>query len=297
MATWEVLILTNDECEDEWYDSRIRTIATGRLGPARKRDIGAELATGDILVFLDDDSYPRDDLLEVADRHFCDSEVVAIGGPGITPLEDTFWQRVSGAAFLSRLSGGNPERYLGIGAPRLVDDWPSVNFMIRRDLFLQLGGFDCNYWPGEDTLLCRKLIKNTGRQIVYVPDLVVWHHRRSGFFKHLLQIGNYAKHRGYFAKRFPENSRKLQYFIPTLFAIFVLASCFATLLPFPLQIAILSGWLLYSAALIRAWFEIAEHEDAAVATMALPYIVTTHFWYGIQFAVGLMVPKLTSRLR
>ena len=154
---WEVYVLTNDECERTWQDNRINILSTGRLGPARKRDIGAERATGDILVFLDDDSYPREDLLSVADEQFADSEVVAIGGPGITPPDDSFWQQVSGAVFLSHVSGGNPERYVSIGSSRLVDDWPSVNFMIRRETFLQIGGFDSDYWPGEDTLLCLKL--------------------------------------------------------------------------------------------------------------------------------------------
>ena len=136
---WEVCILMNDECEDEWQDDKISLVDTGRLGPARKRDISAELATGDILVFLDDDSYPNPDLLDVADRHFENDDVLAIGGPGITPREDSFWQRVSGAVFLSRLSGGNPERYINIGEPKFVDDWPSVNLMIRRT-------FPENWW-------------------------------------------------------------------------------------------------------------------------------------------------------
>ena len=47
---WEVFILMNDECDDEWQDSKISR-RHGTVGPARKRDIGAELATGDILVF------------------------------------------------------------------------------------------------------------------------------------------------------------------------------------------------------------------------------------------------------
>ena len=73
--------------------------------------MAAHIARGEILVFLDDNSYPAEDLLDVARPCFDDRSVAAIGGPALTPPEDGFWQRVSGVVFLSRLSGGAPERY------------------------------------------------------------------------------------------------------------------------------------------------------------------------------------------
>src|SRR5262245_58252117 len=161
----------------EWDDGRIRIVASGRVGPAAKRDLAAGMAQGAILVFLDDDSYPAEDLLDVALPFFEDPGVAAIGGPALTPPEDGFWQRVSGAVFLSRLSGGAPERYIPSGSVRTVRDWPSVNFMVRRSDFLAIGGFDTAFWPGEDTKLCLDLTRG-GRSILYVPQLIVWHHRR-----------------------------------------------------------------------------------------------------------------------
>ncbi|MDH5573155.1 MAG: glycosyltransferase, partial [Gammaproteobacteria bacterium] len=184
---WELIILPNDIEPDEWNDSRIRIIASGNVGPAKKRDMGAESANGNVLVFLDDDSYPEKNLLDVAAVHFIDSSVTAIGGPAITPPHDTYWQKVSGSVFLSRFSGGAPERYIPIGRVKEVDDWPSVNLMVRKNDFLNIGGFNSPYWPGEDTKLCLDLIK-TGKKILYVPDLIVWHHRRAGFAAHLKQV-------------------------------------------------------------------------------------------------------------
>lgn len=91
------------------------------------------------MVFLDDDSYPKSDLLSIATRYFSDESISAIGGPAITPDSDTYWQKVSGAVFLSRFTGGNPERYKPIGGVKRVDDWPSVNFMVRKSDFLEIG--------------------------------------------------------------------------------------------------------------------------------------------------------------
>lgn len=294
---WELIILPNEHADDEWNDPRIRLEPTGRVGPAKKRDTGADLAQGDILVFLDDDSYPEPELLGVAERHFSDESVVAIGGPAITPPQDTFWQRVSGAVFLSRFSGGNPERYVPIGDVREVDDWPSVNLMVRRDEFLSIGGFDSAFWPGEDTKLCLDLIEKTGKAILYVPELRVWHHRRAGLFSHLKQVGGYGLHRGFFARILPGNSRKPLFFIPSAFVIFVVLSMILPLLVPQLSWLMLLGWAIYALALVKVWWDLNRFEGALVALAALPYTVLTHLWYGIRFIQGLCTTHLVSKLR
>lgn len=295
---WELFVLPNEEEPHEWQnDDRIRVIPSGRVGPADKRDIGAKLANGDVLVFLDDDSYPEQDLLEIASHHFSKPEVVALGGPGVTPPSDSFWQRVSGAVFLSRYTGGAPERYVPVGVAREMDDWPSVNLMVRRDIFLAVGGFDCKYWPGEDTKLCLKL-KQTGKKLLYIPEMVVWHHRRVGLRAHLKQIGAYGLHRGYFARHYPETSFRLKYFAPTAFAVFVLLSLAAPGLPNPPTELLIFGWSVYGIALLAGLFGIMKYERRLVALAALVYVPVTHFYYGIQFVRGYFKPgELVSQLR
>jgi GT2 family glycosyltransferase len=212
------MVIPNEDEPNEWADdARIRVFPSGRVGPASKRDMGAKYANGDILVFLDDDSYPEKNLLKIAAGYFLDESNVALAGPAITPPDNTFWQRVSGVVFLSKFSGGAPERYIPVGKSRPVQDWPSVNLMVRKKDFLDIGGFDCPYWPGEDTKLCLDLIKKKNKTIMYVPELKVWHHRRAGLAAHLKQIGAYGLHRGYFSKIHPETSRKIKYFIPSFF--------------------------------------------------------------------------------
>lgn len=296
-ADWELILVPNEDEPSEWRDERMRVISSGRVGPGAKRDMGARLANGSILVFLDDDSYPEPNLLEVATRYFSDPEVIALGGPGMTPPSDAFWQRVSGAVFLSRFTGGSPERYVSTGNVRPVDDWPSVNLMVRRRAFLDVGGFDCRYWPGEDTKLCLKLVK-TGKKLLYVPEMVVWHHRRAGLRVHLQQVGAYGLHRGFFAKVYPETSRKPAYFLPSGFVIFAALSVFVPFLPVLLKTLIALGWVLYALALAKALRDILAFEKPAVALCTLWYTVCTHLVYGIRFIQGfLFTRRLVSTLR
>jgi GT2 family glycosyltransferase len=259
--------------------------------------MGAAQAKGEILVFLDDDSYPAGDLLVVAERFFADESIVALGGPAITPPDDGFWQRVSGAVFLSKFSGGAPERYVPVGKARPVQDWPSVNLMVRRDDFLAIGGFDSPYWPGEDTKLCLDLIQKTRKTIMYVPEMQVWHHRRAGLGAHLRQVGGYGLHRGYFAKRYPETSRRLPYFIPTCFLVFFVSSALTPFLNTPLRIAVYAIWVCYVAVMYAVWRDIRKYETVAVTGVAVMYVMLTHLWYGGRFAQGLFTTNLRSRLR
>src|SRR5262249_11500155 len=148
--------------------------------------------------------------------------------------------------FLSRFSGGSPERYVPMGEVREVQDWPSVNLMVRRADFVSVGGFNCAYWPGEDTKLCLQLVK-TGEKILYNPCLIVWHHRRAGLGAHLKQVGAYGLHRGYFAKHFPETSFKFGYFVPSLFLVFTLFTLAALFCGMPtfVKLPLVMAWGIY----------------------------------------------------
>ena len=295
---WELFIVTDNEEDSEWFeDDRIKIIDSGRVGPADKRDLAAKRATGSILFFLDDDSYPEPNILEIASKNFTNTEVIALGGPGITPLNDSFWQRVSGATFLSKFTGGSPERYVSIGYSKEVDDWPSVNLMVRKNEFLLVGGFDTKYWPGEDTMLCLKL-KKAGKKLIYEPKMIVWHHRRAGLTKHLKQVGAYGLHRGYFAKKNLENSFKPKYFLPSFFFIFFIISIFYNFLPSSLQGVVICGWLIYGLSLLLGAIDILKYERVQVMLVSLAYIFLTHLFYGLNFIYGFIIMKqLFSKLR
>lgn len=293
---WELIILPNENDALECNDHRIRVIPTGKIGPGLKRDIGAECASGDILVFLDDDSYPKSDFLNVAINAFLNKSIVAIGGPGITPNTDPFWARVSGAAFLSKLSGGAPERYIPCGPERKVDDWPSVNLMVKKSIFNEVGGFDTEYWPGEDTQLCLKILKLDKGFIEYIPKLIVWHHRRKGIISHAMQVSAYGLHRGYFTKKFPETSRKIKYFMPTLIVLLLFSSSVFSIL-FNSPAIFLAIFIPYALVVLAAAIDITIKTSPLIGICVVPYIFITHLSYGVSFFQGVCTSSLRSKLR
>lgn len=291
---WEAFVVTNDKEESGWNDDRIFVLASGRVGPGDKRDLAAQHATGEVLVFLDDDSFPAPDYLIRLRECLAEGHVV-IGGPALTPPSDSFWQQVSGAMYLSRLTGGAPERYAPRGEPRTVEDWPSVNLAIVRQVFLDIGGFDCPFWPGEDTFLCDRLTR-AGIGIWYCPELIVWHHRRPTLLSHLRQVGNYGLHRGFFAKKFRQSSLRLPYFAPSAL---LLVTIGVVVIPIgSLRIPLLCFLATYLVTQLVGALRIAKVTGLGTGAAVVIYAPISHLWYGTRFLQGFLLKRdLRSQLR
>ena len=295
---WELIIVSNFEKYHALLSKnrKIKIISSGKVSPAIKRDIGTKISKGKYLVFLDDDSYPDINFLYELDKLFLKNKnVTAIGGPAITPINNNYKQKLSGSVFLSKFTGGNPERYLAKGKSKYVDDWPTVNFSIKKKDFLDVGGFDSLYWPGEDTFLCYKLSQKK-KKIFYSPQIIVWHHRRSGLLKHLIQISAYGLHRGFFARKYSGNSFKLKYFIPSIFNLFFIISfCFLFTKLYFLSIFF---YLSYIVSLFLGFVDIMKNSKMKISFEILLYIFFTHIFYGYNFLKGyLFIKELKSRLR
>lgn len=293
---YEIIIYPDQTNSETW--PKTRQIASPP-GPAIKRTLAICDAQGDVLVFVDDDAYPEKNFLDVLDDDFSDPNIVAVSGPAVTPEDDTFLQKVSGAVFLSPLSGGYPERYIPVGKKRFVDDWPTVNLSVRKKVFAELGGFDTLCWPGEDTKFCLDLLTKKNKKILYDPALIVWHHRREGLARHLKQVGGYGIHRGFFAKRYPKTSFRLKYFMPSAFLFYVLVGAGVGVF-FPNLLKYYGvGWVLYAFAIAVALRDVAKYEKDKRLLFHLPYyIFFTHIVYGYKFIVGfLFIRELKSKLR
>jgi glycosyltransferase involved in cell wall biosynthesis len=294
---FEIIVYPDDITDENW--EKTRQIATGPVGPAQKRNLAIRDAKGEILIFIDDDAYPKEDFLKVLKVDFEKMDIVAVGGPAITPKESKFWQRVSGATFLSSLSGGFPERYRSVGKKKFVADWPSVNLSIRKNIFEELGGFGGDYWPGEDTKLGFDLLMKKNISILYDPELIVFHHRREGIIKHVEQISAYGLHRGFFAKRYSRTSFNWRYFMPSFFVLFIIfGGILAHFYKIFLDLYIL-GWIIYFVALLNAFYDIYRHEKNILVTLtASYYIFLTHIFYGVRFIQGFVFTRnLKSKLR
>ena len=285
---FEILILPDHPLDNAFSHPKVKVIPTGLLTPPRKRDMALDYAKGEILAFIDDDAYPEKDWLRNALKNFQDSEVAAVGGPAVTPDEDSLKQKASGLVYASVLvSGKFIYRYLP--KDRLeVDDYPSCNFLVRKSVMQQLGGFQTDFWPGEDTKLCLEITKELGRKIIYDPQVLVYHHRRPVFLAHLRQIANYALHRGYFVKKYPQTSLKIAYFLPSLLLIGIFSGGGLALSLVSLRAMYFLGLSLYLFLVII--FSLSR--KLRLMPLVFSGIIFTHLTYGFYFIKGLLSMRL-----
>ena len=298
---FEVIVLVDEinEVEEKKLNlgDKFRFIAVGNKGPGEKRNIGAGVATGNILAFLDDDAFPKKDWLKLAAEVFKNSNTYALGAPAVTPPKASFLERIAGKLLESSLVSGNTIFRHKPTKHQFISDYPTVNLFVRRDAFLSVGGFTTEFWPGEDTKLCLDLVEKFRRPFPYDPKPIVYHHRRKIFLPYLKQISRYGQHRGQFARLFPETSRLLFYFMPTLFVLgLVLGPIVSSFFPVLWYLYFTVVGIYLFLILRRAAGVAIEDLNPISGLLVFVGIILTHIVYGINFIIGLLKrPKLQLR--
>jgi GT2 family glycosyltransferase len=168
--TWEVL-----QEEAEGFPVPLRLLQVSRAGKSAVLNEAIRVATGDILLFVDDDVVPEAGWLEAVEGFFLtDSHKAAQGKIGIHPSDNEDPE-------IERLI----ERYRTIPqfedppAAQKLYSLNGANFAVARKTLQRIGGFNERLGPGasgtsEDVDLARRLVRS-GVAIGYIPDAVVYH--------------------------------------------------------------------------------------------------------------------------
>lgn len=289
---FEIIILPDRASKEKFPQTKIIP-SWPKTGPADKRDIGAKKAKGEILAFLDDDSYPDKNWLKNAINIF-KHQITAVCGPTLTPPNNSLRQKASGYVWSTWLGSGGAGTYRCAISPRQeVDDYPTVNFAVLKKDFFTVGGFDSHFWPGEDTKLCHDLVYQLNKKIIYDSKVLVYHHRREVFGPHLKQISRYAIHRGHFARILPKTSLRIGYSMPTFFVLGLIFGFFLSLVDPIFKLIYFSAIGVYLILLLATTIQVyLKEKNLKLALLVIPSIFTTHIVYGVLFIKGFFTPRL-----
>ncbi|MBU0484648.1 MAG: glycosyltransferase [Proteobacteria bacterium] len=178
----EIIVVADGESDGSWrlaYDFQVRVINLPTpSGPAHARNLGAQTATGEILLFIDADVLVRPDTVAMVRDYFHNH-------PAVSAIMGSYDDTPTATNFLSQYRNLFHHYTHQTGAIEASTFWTGCG-AIRADVFRKMGGFDQNRCrplsracPGtiEDVELGYRL-KESGHSIHLLKELQVKHLKR-----------------------------------------------------------------------------------------------------------------------
>ena len=261
--------------------------------PSTQRNRAAEIAQGELLYFLDNDSLVAPTLFRQIARHYAERpHVAAVGGPNVTPATDSAFQQLVGHALASPFAHASmAARYVPSGSVREAGEQELIlcNLSIRRDIFLREGGFNEELYPNEENEFITRL-RRKGYRFLYDPDAFVSRSRRTHVGAFMRQMFGYGRGRARqtIVEGFSRHS--LLFFLPAALLLYLLAA------PVLIQNMGCSGWfpgIVYgigaaaSAVLHCGW---RQRQWKFVPLLPLCYLLM-HVSYGLGLLYGFAAPR------
>ncbi len=212
---WEVIVINNN-CTDNTdeivkihqqnFPVSLRLVYEKTLGAAAARNAGARVASGDFLVFIDNDILTEPDFLQLHLNFLRENRNSWIVGQVVNlPAQEN-----------SAFGKYRKKKFPGISVTKEVmeiDGITGQNFSLPREDFNNLKGFDENLvFCSEDQELAMRARKQLGIKTLFVPSILVVHNDWAGWtFKDFCQRQQiYAKTEFSFWQKYGNEHPRLQ---------------------------------------------------------------------------------------
>jgi O-antigen biosynthesis protein len=194
------VIVVNDGSRDATPEiaSRypVRLKSTPNRGLSAARNMGLEMATGEIIAYIDDDAYADPYWLTYLAATFLTTDHVGVGGPNVPPADD------GELALAVAASPGGPVHVLI--SDQEAEHLPGCNMAFRTSALRAIGGFDRRFrTAGDDVDVCWRL-RDQGWTLGFSAAALVWHHRRGSVRAYWRQQVVYGRAEGLLEQKWPE---------------------------------------------------------------------------------------------
>jgi len=169
-------------------------------GLAFARNIAFRQARGNIIVYVDADTIPLPNLIEVLLKGYNHRNIGGVGGQGVEGrVENIFdlWRKI----FWPQTHGPTP----------IDDDWMLLGLCCsyRREVLEKVGGFREIYKTNAEDVDIGIRIKKLGYRLVYTPEAKVDHQRSDGFRSLMTLIFRHSYWQSFALKRNGKPCRRL----------------------------------------------------------------------------------------
>lgn len=181
--SFEIIVVDDCSTDDSADISRkkgVRVLSMAQnSGPASARNLAAQTAAGEILMFVDADVVVKEDTMaRVAARFETQPEISALfGSYDDEPAEKNFLSQYKNLQhhFVHQISSREASTFWsGLGA-------------IRRDVFIGIGGFDCSKFeiPSIEDIELGARLRHAGHRILLDKDIQAKHLKKWQTISHL----------------------------------------------------------------------------------------------------------------
>ncbi|RLC49104.1 MAG: hypothetical protein DRH57_00695 [Candidatus Cloacimonadota bacterium] len=275
------------------YQSRgmaIRYFYQQNKGPGPARNNGMKKANGDVFVFIDSDCTVPNDYTKNLERHLTSENIDAYGGP------DTYREDFPP---LLKAINYTMTSFLGTGGTRgttgksVAKYYPrSFNMGIRKEVYKKIGGMN-NLRHGQDMEFSNR-IYNAGFNVKFLPDVFVYHKRRTSMRRFFKQIFNWGVTRNNLG-RIDKEMMKFVHFLPSIVILTMLIIIILSILSKFFYPVLLSVGLVLIVLLIAFIQSAKKYHSVYVGVLSAFMLIWQVIAYGLGFITGFIKSIFTKQ--
>ena len=270
---------------------RVSVVVEHKLGTAAARNRGIREAHSELVAFIDGDCIAPSDWLSTLVSAYREekqsmSNVAGVGGRNVPPPgADNFLQgiEISLNTYIGSFSSSQGRQFK---KRRRVESLATLNVLYDKSVLLDIGLFDETLGSeGEDAELNFRLIKS-GYELVFIPELVVYHFLRSSPSSWFWNMFRYGKARARLLKRHRQ-MWNLKYVLPPLFGMIMVAVIFS-----PFNMAFLLPLIYFPLLFLYSIFIGIKQSAGRLFFYIYVTYIAEHFGYASGMIYGLTNRKV-----
>jgi len=253
-------------------------------GPGAARNLGMTKATGDYFIFIDSDCTVPDNYIRNLKKNIEKNDFDAFGGPDSYREDFPPFLKAVNYSMTSFIGTGGAR---GSSGKSVAKYYPrSFNMGVKREIFNKIGGMN-ELRHGQDMDFSNRIYR-AGYKVKFLPDVIVFHKRRTSpgrFFKQIFNWGVTRINLGRIDKNMLKPVHCLPFIVVLSFFLTLLMSIFISFFKYILKIELVLGLIVAIIAFLQS---LLEYKQIKVAFLSVFTIMLQILGYGLGFGFGLI---------